>query len=229
MIVRAIDDFTISVPSDAHTLDGFRAWASSPDFPDTGSISLIQGEVLIDMSPERVDSHNQVKWEINHVLGSLVKAEKLGRFYPDRALLTNDTAGLANEPDAAFATWETIKSGRLVRVVKSDSGEDNSELRGAPDWVLEIVSRSSVRKDTELLGKSYYRAGVSEYWIIDARFEPLHFTILVRGPKGFEPVADHGGWRASSVFQRQFRLERGEDEFVGDWIYTLHMREIPTS
>jgi Uma2 family endonuclease len=231
MIVRQIEDeLQIAVPAEAHDLAGFRKWASSRSFPENGSVALVQGKVLIDMSPERVDSHNQVKSEVNTVIGSLVKAAKLGRYYPDRALLTNDAAGLANEPDAAFASWESLRSRRLVRVVKRGKrGKvDGSELRGSPDWVLEIVSSSSVRKDTKLLIESYYRAEIPEYWIIDARFEPLQFTILVRGADRYEAIVPVNGWLASTVFQRQFRLERELDE-LGDWLYNLRLRELPKS
>lgn len=227
MIVRQLEDrLDVAVPPEAHELDGFRNWVESPDYPEQGRISLIQGEVLIDMSPEDIDDHNQVKGEINNVIGPLVKHLRLGRYYPDGALITNDAAGLANEPDAAFASRETLKSGRLVKVTKKAGSRRSIELRGTPDWVLEIVSPSSVRKDTKLLFESYYVAGVQEYWLIDARNDPLQFTIFTRGNPGYEPVAPQDGWRTSSVFNRQFRLEREDDEF-GDWLYTLHMREVP--
>ena len=227
MIVRQIEDrLDVAVPADAHTLEGFRRWVESPDFPEQGRISLIQGEVLIDMSPERIDSHNQVKGEINNVIDPLVKSLRLGRYYPDGALFTNDTAGLGNEPDAAFASWETLKSGRLVKVTKKEGERDSIELRGTPDWVVEIVSRSSVRKDTQLLVETYYRAGVDEYWLIDARFDPLRFAIFARGESAYEPAPDQDGWLTSSVFRRQFRFEHEEDE-LGDWLLNLHVREIP--
>lgn len=229
MIVRGSDErLDIAVSPHAHTLEGFRDWVESPDFPERGRISLVQGEVLIDMSPERIDSHNQVKCEVNNVLGPLIKTMRLGRYYPDRALFTNDSVGLANEPDAAFASWETLKSGRLVKVMRNAGSRDSAELRGTPDWVMEIVSPGSVRKDTELLVESYYQAGIREYWLIDARSESLQFTIFVRGQDGYESVAPQDSWLASPVFNRHFRWEREADE-LGDWLYNLHLREIPAS
>ena len=38
---------------------------------------------------------------------------------------------------------------------------------GAPDFVAEILSPSTKRKDTMLKAKKYLRAGVREYWIVD--------------------------------------------------------------
>jgi Uma2 family endonuclease len=50
-------------------------------------------------------------------------------------------------------------------------------LEVAPDLIVEIVSDTSVRKDTERLPVSYFAAGVGEFWLIDARRDPLEFLI----------------------------------------------------
>src|SRR5256885_8764701 len=46
------------------------------------------------------------------------------------------------------------------------------ELEGTPDMVLEVVSESSVQKDTKRLRQLYWQAGIREYWLVDARREP---------------------------------------------------------
>ena len=38
---------------------------------------------------------------------------------------------------------------------------------GAPDWIIEIVSPSSRKKDYIIKNTAYSRAGVREYWIVD--------------------------------------------------------------
>jgi heat-inducible transcriptional repressor len=56
--------------------------------------------------------------------------------------------------------------------------------------VLEVVSPSSVVKDTEWLMSRYHEAGVREYWLIDARGEgDPAFTIYRRAAKEFVAVA----------------------------------------
>lgn len=77
---------------------------------------------------------------------------------------------------------------------------------GSPDWILEIVSKGSVRKGTNRLRGQYYRADVSEYWLIDAWGEEIDFQILVRGETDFVPSEGTGGWQWSPLFQRYFRL-----------------------
>src|SRR5438067_1392537 len=43
--------YWFTLPADAHTLDGFRRWAVPDDYPETGRVSYIAGEIFVDMSP----------------------------------------------------------------------------------------------------------------------------------------------------------------------------------
>jgi Uma2 family endonuclease len=126
--------------------------------------------------------------------------------------------------DACFVRNETWDSGRVVAVARSDE-DDGAELQGAPDWVLEVISPSSVRKDTDRLVVAYFKAGIPEYWLVDVRNDPIRFDVFTRGDKGYEAAESRDGCVASPLFQREFRLEcqrRG----VGRWRYKLHMRKI---
>jgi Uma2 family endonuclease len=76
---------------------------------------------------------------------------------PDGMWITNDEADLSNEPDAVFASWDTLESGRAVL------SSDELELIGSPDWVLEIVSKSSVRKDRSVFGRNEMAAMSSHF------------------------------------------------------------------
>jgi Uma2 family endonuclease len=109
-----------------------------------------------------------------------------------------------------------------VRLVEGEK-EGYLELAGTPDMVLEIVSTSSVEKDTETLRMLYWRAGIPEYWIVDARGECLEFDILRLHSDGYAAVRKRGGWLKSRVFGRSFRLtQRVDDE--GNPEYSLLVR-----
>ena len=43
--------------------------------------------------------------------------------------------------------------------------------------MIEIVSDSSVAKDTRRLPAAYHKAGVGEFWLVDARGPETSFTI----------------------------------------------------
>jgi Uma2 family endonuclease len=95
------------------------------------------------------------------------------------------------------------------------------ELEGAPDWVLEI---GSVGKDTVRLRKGYHRAGIPEYWLVDARGENILFQILHYQQSGYVASPFREGWLRSKVFERSFRLDRKMNDFRL-WVYKLHVRE----
>ncbi len=219
-----IDRPALRIPPGAGTLAGFRAWAASDEFPREGCrISYIAGEMLIDMSPEEINVHNWIKTSVTIAWGTLVQQADSGVVYADRALLSNEDADLSSEPDVMFATWNTLKAGRLRPVPMERFPDRAMELEGTPDCVVEIVSPSSVRKDTKLLLEAYHRAGIAEYWLIDGTKEPLHWQILRHAPGGYVAAAPVKGWTHSRVFDRRFKFQRSRDP-MGNWRYSLRVK-----
>jgi len=213
----------ILIPASAHTLDGFREWALSDMFPESGKITFVAGELIVDMSPESVEEHSEVKSEFSRVLLNLVRERKLGRLHIDGVLITNKAAGVSNEPDALFLSKETLKSGRLIFTPEKGRPQSSKEIVGTVDWVLEIVSPSSRRKDTKLLREAYFKAGIPEYWLADVLGDDIGFEILIPGKGGYFAVEPQDGWLASPTFGCSFRLTRDKDE-DGFWQYTLHVQ-----
>ena len=54
-----------------------------------------------------------------------------------------------------------------VLVVCDPSKIDKSGIRGAPDFIIEVLSPSTARFDQIEKRKAYERAGVREFWLID--------------------------------------------------------------
>jgi Uma2 family endonuclease len=196
----------VRVPEWVNDLESFRRWTDDDAFPESGQISFLEGEVWIDMSKEQLFSHNQVKTEVTRVLASLVKEARLGRYFSDGAYLSNVAADVSNQPDSIFATTESFAQRRVIIV--EGRMEGHVELEGSPDWVLEIVSRSSVEKDTEVLRRAYAGALVREYWLVDARGESLKFDVLRLNRGSYTAVRKRASWVRSDVFDRFFRLAR---------------------
>jgi len=214
-------DESVDIPDGISDLAGFRRWVHSDNFPEAGRICFFDGQVWVDMSKEQVFTHNQLKQEFNLVLGGLVKADRLGRFFPDGLFLTNDRAQLACQPDGTFVRRRTLKSGR-VRLVEGEK-EGYLELEGTPDMVLEIVSASSVEKDKGTLVDLYWRAGIPEYWVVDPRAARLEFDIFRHVAGGYEATRRQGGWLKSGVFGKTFRLSQHLDD-MGNPEYSLSVR-----
>jgi Uma2 family endonuclease len=185
-------------------------------------VCYFDGDIWVDLSMEQLYVHNRVKTQFTIVLGGIVEAEDLGQFFSDGVLLSHRSAHLTAVPDSVFVFYDALRSGRIRRVEGAQRGY--VELEGTPDLVLEVVSDSSVHKDTVELRRKYWRAGIPEYWLVDARVAPPQFNLLRRGPKGYlrtRPLA--GGWLKSQVFGRSFRLTQTEDG-VGDPRYQLEVR-----
>jgi Uma2 family endonuclease len=193
-----------SIPGWVIDLATFRTWAWSDEFPHEGRFSFLQGDIWADLSMEEFLTHNQVKVAISLTLLPLIDEKDLGRFIADRMLLTNELANLSTEPDGMFSFWETLKSGRLKMIERNDKGI--WELSGAPDMVLEIVSKTSVRKDTEVLRGLYFKVAIPEYWLIDVRTQDVRFEILRLGSSEYVPAPNDDGWLRSDMFNRSFRL-----------------------
>lgn len=218
-----LDESEVQIPATAFTLEGFRAWAHSDEFPERGKISYVQGEVSVDMSPEEIQSHNFAKADLFGWLWRFVTDHDLGRIFGDRALLVNEEADLATEPDIMLCLFDSLGAGRVeLREYQAGSGRQ-VEVHGSPDLVVEVVSRSSVKKDTKLLRAGYHRADIPEYWLIDARGQSVRFTVLSWKSKDYrEGVPDADGWQTSTVLQRRVKLTRKRDR-KGNWQYKLHI------
>lgn len=213
----------LHIPPEAVTLAGFREWVKSDDFPEKLRATFIDGEIFLDRTKEQLESHNKVKAEICRVLLNLNKQERLGHFYTDGALITNEDAVVSNNPDGVFVSRESIATKR-VRFVAGKREEGFIEIEGRPDWVLEVVSASSVGKDTKKLRTAYHRARILEYWLVDARGPEIQFEILTWRKAGYERGAHKDGWQQSKTFGHAFRLVRQKDD-LGLWEYTLETRK----
>jgi Uma2 family endonuclease len=184
-------------------------WVHSDNYPEKAQTAWLAGILWVETEMEDVFAHGLVKTEVAAVLSRLVREADAGYLSANGVLVSNLAVDLSNEPDATFVSYDAIRSGRVELVPGKRGGI--MELRGSPDMVLEVVNRSSVLKDTERLRNLYYRAGILEYWLVDARGTELKFDIFHLGPKGYVATRKRGGFLRSAVFNRGFRLDRGTD------------------
>jgi Uma2 family endonuclease len=191
--------------------ESFCRWALSGKYPERGRVSFFNDKVWVDLSMES-EIHNWIKNAFVAVLSAFVSAKSMGRYYSDGMMMSSADAELATEPDGMFVSTARRKSGRVaVRGGKAGSGRAVI-ITGSPDMVLEVVSPSSVRKDTIELVDLYWKAGVSEYWLVDPRTEDVRFTLYARSADGYRAVRQRHGWRKSAVFGAEFRLVQSIDD-----------------
>jgi len=74
-----------------------------------------------------------------------------------------------------------------------------------------LKDEAAVARDREVKFREYATAGIPEYWIVDARKEPVRFDIMRRSSKGYESTRKSAGWVKSSVFGKSFKLTQQRD------------------
>ena len=198
-----------SIPDWISDHESFRRWARSDESPESGRYSYLNGEIWVDVSMEQLFSHNRVKVAVTDVIMSLLQQIRTGQYVTDRMLLTNVAAGISTEPDGLYFHWSAVESGRLKLLDGADDG--CVELEGTPEMVLEVVSRTSVRKDTVILRDLYWQAGIPEYWLIDAGGAIPKFQILRHTAEGYQAPEPTGAGVFSGVFNRTFQLRQQTD------------------
>jgi Uma2 family endonuclease len=219
--MRAYVEESVRIPAFVRDHASFRRWARSDAFPERGHITWIGGEIEVDMSPEDIAWHGRLKLVIARTLDLEVERRDLGLTLIDSTLYSSERADLSCEPDVLVCFWETLDSGK-ARLVPSTKG-GYREIEGAVDLVVEVVSDSSVTKDKKRLRDRYFKAGVREYWLVDARDE-LSFLPLERGARGFAEVEkDAQGFARSRVLGRRVRLTRKPDR-LGLYRYRVELR-----
>ncbi len=134
---------------------------------------FINGEIII---------HSPVKrrhWDANDLLSSLlsfyVRFKKLGRIGTEKVMISltrNDY-----EPDLVFFSQEKVDTFRPDQV-----------LFPAPDFIVEILSPKTAKKDRITKKEDYALHGIPEYWIIDPVKQRVEQYILHGSDKKYFPA-----------------------------------------
>jgi len=146
-------------------------WAEFKDMEipdgDTSIYELINGEIVKRASPN--SPHQEASFLLSGFFFMYNLKKKVGRFFsaPFDVFFDEETAGV--QPDILFVSKERDF------IIKENNG-----IVGAPDLIVEIVSKGSVDKDRVIKKKVYKRFAVKEYWIVD----PIYKTIEVYKMEG---------------------------------------------
>ena len=127
--------------------------------PEGERAELIDGEMFRMDAPLRI--HQDIVMELSFEIKSYIRKNKGNcKVYaaPFAVRIKKDNLNYV-EPD--------------ISVVCDHEKLDEKGCYGAPDWVIEILSPSSVKIDCERKVKLYCETGVREYWIVDPEKETV--------------------------------------------------------
>ena len=150
-------------------------YADYLQWPDDARYELIDGEALL-MSPAPLVEHQEVAGEVYYQLRNQLDGQ------PCRPYIAPVDVRLprADEADAAIDTVVQPD----VLVVCDPHKIDRRGVRGAPDWVLEVLSPSTAAHDQIAKRRTYERAGVREYWLVHPGDRTLTVYVLDNGQYG---------------------------------------------
>ena len=90
----------------------------------------------------------------------------------------------------ANATDDTVVQPDLTVVCDRSKLSDGKNCKGAPDFIIEILSPSTARHDRLLKLNLYQDAGVQEYWIVDPDTRLTETYVLEDGKYSFTRYSD---------------------------------------
>ena len=144
-------------------------------WPDDARYELIDGEAFL-MAPAPLIEHQEVAGDVYHQLRNQLDGK------PCRPYIAPVDVRLprADEADAAIDTVVQPD----VLVVCDPAKIDRRGVRGAPDWLLEVLSPSTAAHDQIAKRRTYERAGVREYWLVHPSDRTLTVYALDNGQYG---------------------------------------------
>jgi Uma2 family endonuclease len=155
---QQIEALYVAMNEEKRRRNDFREWISP-----SVKAEFINGEVIIHSPAKR--RHWKITDLLSSILSIFVRTKKLGVVGTEKvmiALTRNDY-----EPDLVFFSEE-----------KAADFNEEQVLFPAPDFVVEILSKSTAAKDRGIKMQDYAAHGIREYWIIDPVRQRIEQYIL---------------------------------------------------
>jgi len=135
-------------------------------------VELIKGKIFR-MSPAPKAYHQEISWNLTIAIGTYLSSKNCKAF----AAPFDVVLPIRNE-----------KKNSATTVVQPDlcvicdlNKLDEAGCFGPPDWIIEILSDSTSKKDLNDKYEVYEESGVKEYWIVMPREKLIEVFVLVDG------------------------------------------------
>ncbi len=121
--------------------------------PDGERAELIDGHIYYMAPPSR--KHQKISIELSSIIRDYIRSHhgKCEVYAAPFAVYLDEATNTYVEPD--------------ISVICDPNKLDDRGCKGAPDWIIEIVSPGSRQMDYYTKLFKYRTAGVREYWVVD--------------------------------------------------------------
>ena len=163
--------------NDTYSYADYLTW----QFEET--VELIKGKIQL-MSPAPNVLHQSIVTELGGHLYSFLRNKPCKLFYAPfdvrlynrkKSMLTNKEIYTVVQPDLC---------------VICDTGKlDQQGCNGAPDWIIEILSKGNSKRETQEKYALYQESGVKEYWLVYPYEQSVHQFVLNEQTEKYELLA----------------------------------------
>ncbi|GAB4179967.1 MAG: Uma2 family endonuclease [Rhodocyclaceae bacterium] len=161
-----------------HTWADYRSWAGDERY------ELIEGVAYL-MVPAPGVAHQTVAFEIGRQAANALEGG------PCRVLVAPLDVRLPRPGQREEETDTVVQPDVLV---VCDPGRiEAGGVRGAPDWIVEVLSPATAGHDQILKRRVYEQAGVREYWLVHPQDRVLTVYRLGAGGYGAPEIAELTG------------------------------------
>ncbi len=153
MRLRVVDENGVAVDEPYEVrLPGWTEERFFAETPDQGFYEFKDGELIVHSAVNLW--HQEIVRFLTFLLTGVVSKSSLGKVFNGPGVF-RPREDLLREPDIFFVSNERLAS--LER-----------QYAGAADFVIEVVSEGSRKRDLKEKAGEYETAGVGEYWVVDS-------------------------------------------------------------
>jgi len=160
-------------------------------WPDSERWELIDGEAYT-MSPAPTINHQTLVGQLFRQIDEALDGA------PCRALIAPVDVLLPAADETRERTTTVVQPDILVVCNPKKITETN--IQGAPDWIIEVLSPATARHDHLTKRALYERAGVREYWLVHPVDRVITVYTLQDGQYGGPEIAEMTGERSPKIF-----------------------------
>lgn len=121
--------------------------------------------VIINMSPRPVFNHNIVAGNIYNIFSTYLESSTC-------TAIPDGTEVYLSDKDRFIPDMSVVCNTKIIK---------RNGVHGAPDFVVEVLSPSTEKRDKGYKKSAYEAAGVKEYWLVDVDKRTIEVYELVDG------------------------------------------------
>jgi len=167
-------------------LNGHYSYADYLTWQFDDAVELIKGKIL-PVSPAPNVRHQHISMNLGSVLHFYFKKHKCRVFAAPfdvrlydrkKSVLTNTDIHTVVQPDLCVLCNQELL--------------DEQGCDGAPDWIIEILSKSNTKREMHIKYDLYQESGVGEYWLVYPDNPAIHqFILNEHGSYQFKAMYTH--------------------------------------